>query len=368
MLTQGLNKSVEDCMQDRDNCRGSVFSNSDFYCTDVTTLGALLWFLLMVLPTLCLNSGILIFTLRKQFVNVVSMWPPFIFSGNFSPFLFGPVTGRNGFALSPWLTGANIMITCCQATVASVLLNKMKGNILSTSSCYYISKLNIFLLFRTRWWESWPKDCDTWRGLPDHWPSDHDADISLAQHIFQLQPTCLLREGKEGFCGSHMAGAIQGWSIGSGNSSHPKIATDWQNICSTVQDTRYKRINSIDYVKKEVKGKKSDQWKRSHKEQFLLNQQQLKSWVKCRFCATIFYQQNSAKNKFQVLFEWWFHSVRITNSDVCLVNLFSFVNFKNKYPDHHYCLVTKQWHIGWEFKKKFRDMKLDLGENWIHEK
>ena len=127
MFTQGLNRTVADCMEDRANCRPSVFSSSDFYCTDVTVMGALLWFLLMVLPTLCLNLGILFVALKKQFFNVVSMWPPFLFSGNFSPFLFGPVSG--GFALSPWLTGVNIGITCCQATVAFVLLTKMKGNL-----------------------------------------------------------------------------------------------------------------------------------------------------------------------------------------------------------------------------------------------
>ena len=127
MLTQGLNRTVQDCLDARENCRPSVFSNSDFYCTDVTLMGAWLWVLIMILPAFCLNILVLVTSLRNQICNVVSMWPPFLLSGKFSIFFFGPATNWAEFALSPILTGINVVTTLSQTCIALILLNKMKG-------------------------------------------------------------------------------------------------------------------------------------------------------------------------------------------------------------------------------------------------
>ena len=135
MYTQEDGKTVGDCMESRDNCRKSIFSNSDFYCTDVTLMGAWLWILLMIVPTFTLNLLIMLYSLRRQFLNVVSMWPPFLFSGNFSPFLFGPVPGLTGvFTLSPWLTLLNIAIAMVQGTISMYIFNQLKGMLILTLS------------------------------------------------------------------------------------------------------------------------------------------------------------------------------------------------------------------------------------------
>ena len=160
LFTQGnktsLSTTVEECMTDRTKCKPSIFTTADFYCADVTLMGTVLWLVIMVLPPLCLNIGIMTVTLGRQFLNVVSMWPPFLFSGNFSPFLFGPVQSR--FALSPWLTLCNIVISCMQTALASVLLNKMSGKSFSFETNLHIKSIDIFTkIFRTWNWHFWPQ-------------------------------------------------------------------------------------------------------------------------------------------------------------------------------------------------------------------
>ena len=127
------NCTSADCMESRDNCRESLFSSGDFYCADLTAMGTLVWFAIMVVPTLCLNLFTMAYSLRSKLPKVLSMWPPFLFSGNFSPFLFGPMKRREGiyFSMSPRLTILNLVLAGCQTCVALILLNKMTGKMLN---------------------------------------------------------------------------------------------------------------------------------------------------------------------------------------------------------------------------------------------
>lgn len=121
------NRTSSDCMDSRDNCRESKFSSADFYCADMTVMGSTMWLTVMIIPTFCLNSLVMVYTLGPKIFKVWSMWPPFVFSGNFSPFMFGPVKHKSQIYLgiSPWLTVVNITMAWGQTTLALILLNKM---------------------------------------------------------------------------------------------------------------------------------------------------------------------------------------------------------------------------------------------------
>ena len=139
MVTQDINKSKEDCLRDLDNCRESIFSPGDFYCMDVTLLGAILWIFIFVFPVLLFNLLVLCGTFRNKLLPTLSRFPPLVFSGNFSLFLFGPTDPlcsilnvcverkKKQLVISPLLTWTNIVFSMIQATLALLLLNKMKG-------------------------------------------------------------------------------------------------------------------------------------------------------------------------------------------------------------------------------------------------
>eukprot|EP00092_Neocalanus_flemingeri_P009234 GFUD01009939.1.p1 GENE.GFUD01009939.1~~GFUD01009939.1.p1 ORF type:complete len:552 (-),score=107.03 GFUD01009939.1:142-1797(-) len=138
MVTQ--NGSVERCLQDLQSCRPSIYSEGEFYCIDVTWLGALLWIFILVFPVLLLNLIVLGGTFQGKLVHTLSLFPPLIFSGNFSLFLFGPTDPscswfcscciprkERKLSLSLGLTWVNIALSLIQAALALILLNKMKG-------------------------------------------------------------------------------------------------------------------------------------------------------------------------------------------------------------------------------------------------
>ena len=132
--------TADACLKDVSSCRPSLFSDSDFYCTNVTNMGALLWFLVFVLPTLLVNLVTITVTIRSKLIQTLILFPALFFSGNFSLFLFGPLKSVSSIScpfskperklvLSTILTWANMTISVLQGTLAFIMLNQMKGEL-----------------------------------------------------------------------------------------------------------------------------------------------------------------------------------------------------------------------------------------------